>query len=169
MRRNWAYEDLKLQLAHQEVSLRSIKSKAAALAAQLADARRALRRFSEQEVQIARLEREHDIQDTRYRKFAPVAEEARLDQELEARGMSNISVFQPASFDPTLVQPRKTLNLAAGFLVGLLGAAGIALFAETRSPRRMPGGPPRRTRELSGGAARPVSADVQRMTVVTSP
>ena len=125
-----AYEDLKLQLAHQEVSLRSIKSKAAALAAQLADARRALRRFSEQEVQIARLEREHDIQDTRYRKFAPVAEEARLDQELEAQGMSNISVFQPASFDPTLVQPRKTLNLAAGFSGRTAGAAGIALFAE---------------------------------------
>ena len=162
-----AYEDLKLQLANREVAVRSLKSKAAALDAQLADARKGLRRFSEQEVQIARLERERDIQDVRYRKFAAVAEEARVDQDLQAQRMSNVSVFQPASFDPTLVLPRKTLNLAAALLVGLLGAAGIALIAETRGPRRGLGSASRRARDLSMSAARPV--DGPRVSVVTSP
>ncbi len=155
-------------MASQEVSLESLKSKATVLDAQLADARQALRRFSEQETQIARLERERDIQDVRYRKFAAVAEEARVDQDLQTQRMSNVSVFQPASFDPTLVQPRKALNLAAGILVGLLGALGIALIAESRAPRRGPGTSSRPGRPPAAGIPRG-AGDKPRMTVITTP
>ncbi len=44
--------------------------------------------------------------------------------------MSNISVVQPASFEPRAIRPRKALNLALGLIVAVCGAFGIALLAE---------------------------------------
>jgi uncharacterized protein involved in exopolysaccharide biosynthesis len=166
-----AHEQLKLQLLNQEVTLGSLKSKARVLDAQLAEARRALQRFSDQEMQIARLQREKDIQDGRYRRYASVTDEARVDQALQAERMSNISIVQPASFDSTLVLPRKGLNLAAGFAAGLLGAIGIALLAESRARRTVTerssystSNPPG-----SGVPASHMPSDGRRITLVNAP
>ncbi len=167
---NKAYEQLQLQLLSQEVALGSLKSKAHLLQAQLAEARGALRRFNDQETQIARLQREKDIQDARYRKYASVTEEARVDQALQAQRMTNIGIVQPASLDPIPVLPRKSLNLAAGFAVGLLGAIGNALLAESRAqtlPRRIP--QPVRERITNGAPATHALAESRRATAVNAP
>jgi polysaccharide biosynthesis protein PslE len=171
-----AYEQLRLELMDREVALASLKTKADVLAGQLAEARRALQHFSDQEIRLAQLDREREIQEARYRKYSSVTEEARVDKALQAQRMSNISVVQPASCDPTLVLPRKSLNLAAGMVVGLLGAIGIALIAESRSPRPSVGRGPlpirdQAAREPAGNGASPahVPAEGRRITVVNAP
>jgi uncharacterized protein involved in exopolysaccharide biosynthesis len=168
---NKAYEQLKLQLLNQEVALASLKSKAGKLGEQLAEARRALNRFTDQEIRIVQLDRERDIQEARYRKYSSVTEEARVDQALQAQRMSNISVVQPASYDPTIILPRKSLNLAAGFAVGILGAIGIALMAEARAPRSPASRNPQSAREppTNGELVGHVPSDGARMTVVNAP
>jgi uncharacterized protein involved in exopolysaccharide biosynthesis len=153
------------------VALASLKSKAGKLGEQLAEARRALNRFTDQEIRIVQLDRERDIQEARYRKYSSVTEEARVDQALQAQRMSNISVVQPASYDPTIILPRKSLNLAAGFAVGILGAIGIALMAEARAPRSPASRNPQSAREppTNGELVGHVPSDGARMTVVNAP
>ena len=46
--------------------------------------------------------------------------------------MSNISVAQPATYEPKPVYPRKGLLLLFGLMFGTLGGVGLALLADWR-------------------------------------
>jgi capsular polysaccharide biosynthesis protein len=70
------------------------------------------------------------MQDAKYRKYSDNQEQARIDQALEQNKISNISVVQPAIASTEPVKPRKSLNLALGFFLGIFGALGLAFFCE---------------------------------------
>jgi len=108
----------------------SLKAKADTLKNQLLDAQTELRALNENEVRIIRLEREISIQEANYRKYSESLEQARIDHAMEADKISNISVVQPATYSMSPVRPRKSRNLALGFLLGLFGAIGFAFFSE---------------------------------------
>lgn len=113
-----------------EPLLASLDAKAQQLRSHLATAREQLEQFNEHELQIARLEREIAVQDAGYRKYVENLEQATLDQSLEAEQISNISVFEPATYVPKPVFPRKLLNLVLGFGFALFGGVALMLLAE---------------------------------------
>jgi uncharacterized protein involved in exopolysaccharide biosynthesis len=127
---NRAFEETKLSLLSQEPVLASLEAKADVLAAQLQQGRSELAQFNAADVRIARLKRDLDLQEQSYRRYAENFEQSRIDRALEMERISNINVLQPATYQPKPVRPHKLLNLALGLLIGVFGAAGLALAAE---------------------------------------
>jgi uncharacterized protein involved in exopolysaccharide biosynthesis/Mrp family chromosome partitioning ATPase len=127
---NPTYQQLKLDLAAETARRAALQAKAQSLEGQLASAQKDLKVLIANEVQIARLQREKEIQEGNYRKYSEKMEQARIDNALETGKISNISVAQAATFpiDPT--RPKKGLNLVLGFIFGSLGALGLAFMAE---------------------------------------
>ena len=65
-------------------------------------------------------------------------DEARLAQALDHDQFSNVVMIEKPVESSVAVSPNLPLNLLAGFLVGLLLSAGLALFAEERKGRLFP-------------------------------
>ncbi|MDZ7616922.1 MAG: GNVR domain-containing protein, partial [Patescibacteria group bacterium] len=124
------FEQIRLELSQEEPLLESLTAKAATVQRQLADVRSQLRSLNTDGLRLANLEREIELREADYRKYAANLEQARIDDALEARRMSNINVVQPASFEARPIRPRGVLNLALGVMIGLFGAVGLAFFAE---------------------------------------
>ena len=87
--------------------------------------------LNENELRLAALQRDVDLLETDYRKYSANLEQARIDQQLEAQRMSNISIAQPASFEPRPVRPRTMLNLLLGLCAGVLGGLALPLALES--------------------------------------
>lgn len=125
------YEETRSALIQQEPVIASLQAKAARLEAELAALRGNLQTLNENELRVARLQREVELKEGNYRRYAANLEQARIDQVLETQRMSNISVVQPATFEPKPVRPRLLLNLTAGFAVALFSSLGMALVLES--------------------------------------
>ncbi len=151
------YEQTRLALVAEEPALESLVAKCATLQSQLTTERASLATLNANETRIAQLQRETELREAEYRKYATNLEEARIDQAMETQRMSNISVVQPASLQPRAVRPRKAMNLALGFLVAACAAFGVALLAEFTRP------PEPRDKEKEDHAPRPKLATVSRL------
>ena len=89
--------------------------------------------FNQQELLISGLERDIDVCQATYRKYAAGMEQARIDQAREMQRISNITVAQPATCEPEVVFPKKGTFLAIGALCGLAAAVAVAYRAESRN------------------------------------
>ena len=119
------HHQAELALLGEEPALASLEAQADQMRAQLAVVRKELTTLNENELRLAALQRDVDLLEADYRKYSANLEQARIDQQLEAQRMSNISIAQPASYEPRPVRPRTTLNLLLGLCAGALG--GLAL------------------------------------------
>ncbi len=128
---NRVYEEAELEIILKEPILASLKGKGEALAVLLADAKQELETLNDNEVMVAQLSREVEIQDIGYRKYAIDTEQSRIDQSLEAARISNISVAQPASFDPYPTSPKVFVNLFLGLIAAVCAGIGIAVVSES--------------------------------------
>lgn len=124
------YEQVRLELAREEPLLWSLRATGETLRLQLAEVRGQLKTLNENELRIARLQREVDLGDAKYRKYATNLEQSRIDQAVESERISNVSVAEEATYNLKPVRPRKLVNLALGLLVGVFGGIGLALAAE---------------------------------------
>jgi len=131
------HHQAELALLTEEPLLASLQAQAGRLRTQLADVRGELGTLNENQMRLATLQREVDLLETDYRKYAVNLEQARIDRQLETQRMSNITVAQPASYEPRPVRPRKMWNLLLGLCAGLCGAVGLPLLLEQwdRLPR----------------------------------
>ncbi len=116
-------------LAEQAI-LSSLEAKVEAQKRQLVDGQAELKALNDSEVRITRLIRELGIQEANYRRYSENLEQARIDHAMEADKISNISVVQAATLPIKPIRPRKLLNLALGFFLGIFGAIGLAFFSE---------------------------------------
>ena len=119
-----------LTLLGEKATLSELQGKAQALKGELAEAQGELRGLNDNEIKIAQLQRERDIQATNYRSYSDKLEQARIDRALEMGKISNISVVQPATYPVKPIRPRKALNLALGLFLGAFGGLGLAFLAE---------------------------------------
>lgn len=124
------FEEAQLTLLEKEQSLASLQAKAGTLRTQLDGLREEQKALNENELRVADLQRDIELLDENYRKYATNLEQARLDRALEIEKISNINVVQPATYDPKPIRPRKAVNLLLGLVVGVLGGLGIAVVAE---------------------------------------
>jgi uncharacterized protein involved in exopolysaccharide biosynthesis len=132
---NRVYEETQLALLRQEPQVTVLRAKSAALATQLAEQRGELKSLNDNGLRVARLERDVALMDSHYRRYAENLEQAQIDGALEAERISNISIVQPATVDVEPVRPRLPVNFAAGLLLALAAAAGVAYLAEWRERR----------------------------------
>jgi len=131
------HHQAELALLTEEPLLASLQAQAGRLRTQLADVRGELGTLNENQMRLATLQREVDLLEADYRKYSVNLEQARIDQQLETQRMSNITVAQPASYEPRPVRPRKLWNLLLGLCAGLCGAVALPLLLEQwdHSPR----------------------------------
>jgi uncharacterized protein involved in exopolysaccharide biosynthesis len=126
-----AYAMVRLDLTAEEARLAALRGRAQQLEKSLAQCRRDLDRHNENRAELARLQREVQIQEANYLNYATSLEQARIDEALEMRRISNINVAQPASFEPEPVRPRLALTLLLACFCSVCGALGITLLAES--------------------------------------
>jgi len=127
---NKNYEELRLTQLRQEATLASLDAKATALKTQLGDTRREMRTLNDNEMKIAQVQRDIQILDVSYRKYADSLEQARIDESLERERISNINIAEAPTLNPEPVRPRALLTLVMGFLGGLFGGLCLALAIE---------------------------------------
>lgn len=124
------YEQAHLNEVTQKPVLAALEAKSTRLAAQVAEAKAQLTQLNADELQVRRLERELAINEANYRRYRDNMEHSRLDRELDAARISNISIFQPASYEPQPASPRRALNLALAAIGGAFLALACVLLAE---------------------------------------
>jgi len=127
---NTTYQQLDLALITETATLQSLQAKVSVLKGQLEDALREIQDLNNTELRMVSLQRELALQEAKYRKYSENREQARIDHALEMKKISNVNVVQPASASAEPVRPRKPLNLALGFFLGIFGGLGLAFFSE---------------------------------------
>lgn len=85
------------------------------------------------EQQMTEMEREIALKEASLRALQAKLEEARVIDELQSERISNVSVFQDATFVERPVSPRKRLLAAAAAMFAISGALGLAFFRETNN------------------------------------
>jgi polysaccharide biosynthesis protein PslE len=131
------YEEARLALLREEPLLGGLQARARELRDQLAQQRDSLADFTRDQQRIARLQREVDLHEGHYRKYADNLQQVQIDGALAAEKLSNISIVQPATFDPSAVRPNLRVIFAIGFVFALGGSVVLALLCErlALSPR----------------------------------
>ena len=96
----------------------------------MAGERERLQKLNQDQLLIARLQRDVDLQEGHYRKYADNLEQIQIDGALASERMSNISVVQPATYDAQPVRPRLFVTLGIGLLFAVVGSLALALLCE---------------------------------------
>jgi uncharacterized protein involved in exopolysaccharide biosynthesis/Mrp family chromosome partitioning ATPase len=127
---NLSFQQLQFALLTEDATLSSLEAKAQVLREQLSRAQGELKDLNDNEVHLTQLNREMNIQEELYRKNAESLEQARIGQALEMDKISNINVVEPATYPVKPIRPNKRLNVALGFVLGLLGGIALAFISE---------------------------------------
>ena len=120
----------KLALQSEENKLVSLTAKQAELKKLITEAQNELKKLNEAELKIAELEREREIQQSNYMKYAENLEEARIDQIVQQQNLTNIKILQQPFYPQQPMPNRKFRNLALGIFAGLFGSIFLAIFLE---------------------------------------
>jgi uncharacterized protein involved in exopolysaccharide biosynthesis len=134
---NPIWEQLSVSLALEESEAASHASRAEALDLQRADLQRQISAFNADEMEIHRLQQEVNLLSDSRQSYAAKLEQARLDDALQTREISNVAVAQPPTFVERPVSPRKLGTLAGGLLVAICGGVGAMTIADAMQ-RSMP-------------------------------
>ncbi|HEY2826128.1 MAG TPA: GNVR domain-containing protein [Pirellulales bacterium] len=126
-----SYEELKVQLLKDEPVLAALRAKADQLNTELAAEKESVQKLNADELRIAQLQREVQLQEANYHKYSDSLEQARIDRAMAAEGKSNVSIVQPATFDSKPIKPNALINMALAVVVGLLGGFGLTFAAES--------------------------------------
>lgn len=87
-----------------------------------------LSHLPEQELTLARLTRERDVNRRIFDNLLEKLEETKIS---EAENVPSVRIVDSAVPDTDPIHPRKTVNLAIGLFLGLIGGLGIALVRES--------------------------------------
>jgi uncharacterized protein involved in exopolysaccharide biosynthesis len=140
-------EEVSLALAKVEPRLRSLEAQEQVLTNQLAGEREKLRAFADYQLKVQRAKRDVELQDAYYRKAKVALQTADVEQELNARRLSNLKVVQHPTFDVKPIRPRRLVLLGTGAVIAVLAAVAAAALVEFARSTRLTSLP-----ELAPGA-----------------
>jgi uncharacterized protein involved in exopolysaccharide biosynthesis len=127
---NHTYEELRLIQLRQRAQLASLRARASTLETQLADARQEMQTLNGNEMRIVQTQRDIQILEGSYRKYADSLEQARIDESLERERISNINIAEAPTLNHDPIRPRALLTLMLGLAVGLFGGLCLAVAFE---------------------------------------
>jgi capsular exopolysaccharide synthesis family protein len=127
---NTAYQQMQMALLAEQSNVSGLQSKLATMRTQAAQAKASLQTMNQVETQTGQLQREITLLTESYNQYAGKLEEARIDHALKAERISNISVLQAATVPTAPIGPQKTLRLALGLLLAIVGGVGFAFLCE---------------------------------------
>ncbi len=127
---NTTRRDLELARCVEQANVASLDATRRAQARALAGAAERLKAFNGTALRIARLERGRELEEAKFIEYSGKLEQARVDQALEERRISNIGIVQPATLPMMPIRPRKKLVLALGLLFGLTGGVAAVFLGE---------------------------------------
>ncbi len=130
------YDEAQVAILKQQPAVAALKAKAEALRTQLTEERHALKKLNEDTLAVARLQRDTDLQESQYRKYAENVEQARIDHALKQERISNLSLMQPATEELKPARPRPLINLGLGLVFAVLTSAGLVVALEMREQSR---------------------------------
>ena len=128
------YKRLQATLRLEDTNLAALVAQDRTIGTQLGQLRSALQDIEKLEPSIRRLEREQDLLEQKYRKYSENREQARINQELETKKISNITIVQHATLPDESNPSGKLMKLAAALFLGFFGAIGIAFGADCMDP-----------------------------------
>jgi uncharacterized protein involved in exopolysaccharide biosynthesis len=90
-----------------------------------------LKSVNEQQLQIAQLQREVDLLDSKYRMHVEKLEQARVNDAMGQEEITNVKVAQAATLVYKPVSPNKAILLALGVVMATAGSFGLAFALES--------------------------------------
>ncbi len=151
-----------------EEELQRLQTKVVGLRANLelrqtqhAEVERKISDILDSERDLERIERDIKMADTRLDLLRQKNEEARVLSEMQADRITNLSLFQPATFVERPASPNKKLLFLAFGILGLAGSASLVLFQELNSKRI------RTVADVERGLGLPVIANIGRVRSAT--
>ncbi len=129
---NNVYEAVKIAIMQKQPALEALQSRVNILKKQIDTVQKSLAEFNMQEKNFLRLQRDMVIQDENYKRHSRTLLHANMDTSLQESNLSNLSIFQSATFNPKPARPNKALNLAAALFLGLTGGIAWAILLEHR-------------------------------------
>ena len=127
---NQAYQQVEMALLTEKATVSPLRAKEEVLQEQIKSALSELKVINDSESQLSKVQREITVQEANFRKYYEKLEQARIDQALEMKKISNVSIVEQPTYPIDPVRPKKMLNLALGLFVGLFGGIGLAFFSE---------------------------------------
>ncbi|MEQ8846247.1 GumC family protein [Botrimarina sp.] len=126
---NPIHRELSLLLKQKQSQFASLDARLAALAKQADAVRSDLERVNTQQVEIARLERDEAILSRKFHRYTDNLEQARIDEQLQAKSISSVNVAQSPTLAEKPVSPSKAIvGLGAiALAVGLTVATVLGL------------------------------------------
>jgi polysaccharide biosynthesis transport protein len=125
-----AEREIQMNLFSEQSNFSALSAKAKSVSAALDSARGELVKFNDDALAISRLQRQRDINELNYRKYADNLEQSRIDHDLQLGNLSNIAIVQPATFVIKPVKPKKPYILMLGMFLGVFGGLCIAFVLE---------------------------------------
>lgn len=131
---NRVYEEVQIALFKQEPALAALQAKRKGIETQLVQERLALKKLNDNGLLLTQLQREVDLHETLYKKYAENLEQAQIDQALRLERITNLGIVQPATHEYKPVRPQTLLTLALGLVAALAGSVALAVTADYVSP-----------------------------------
>jgi uncharacterized protein involved in exopolysaccharide biosynthesis len=128
---NRVHEEARLAVLKQEPVVAALRSKSASIRSQLEAERKVLKTLNDNMLRVVELQRTVDLQTSLHRRYSENLAQTQVDRALEVEKISNISVVQPATYDPDPVRPRKLINLAVGLFLAVCGSLALAWLSES--------------------------------------
>lgn len=131
---NPSRQTLELTLLNERSNADSLRGKETLLHRQREELNSELRQLNTREVQLAKMQRDVDQAESRFRAYNEKLEQSRINAQLDQERISNLSLVQPASFVAKPSGPRRLYALALGFVLAFLAAGGVAVVAAFLDP-----------------------------------
>ena len=127
---NQVRRDLELRILAERDGLASLEAEGAVLKARREELAAELVKLNDVTMRIEQLERRQGFERTTLESYTAKMEQARIDDQLEAERISNISIVQPATLPEKPVRPKKSVILVLALLLGLSGGIGLAFVTD---------------------------------------
>ena len=125
------------RILDEAVNVAGLDARAGVLRAQLEQAKSDAEARDAVEGRIAALTGLKAIQEANYKYFAENLDQARINDALDLRKISNISIVQPATFPMRRERSGLWRNMALALALGLFGGLGLAFVREYRLDRTL--------------------------------